>query len=175
MITEDNIKNSYYYKEIEKEYKGKSTKRNNVPYMNHINEGIQVLINIKASENVIAAFCLHPLFQDNKSLMTSLSNKSLINKINKEVLILLIEYRKAANYYSSRSKEVSAPRLSPIRGVNEMLLADKVQNYRDFKENQKPGINIKKERYDWLDDYFKKWEKALFSYFNLNIIDFLEK
>ena len=48
------------------------------------------------------------------------------------------------------------PAISPIEIVNKMLIADKLQNYKDFIFNRDKHITNSPER-EWLDEYFDKW------------------
>jgi hypothetical protein len=69
-----------------------------------------------------------------------------------------MEYRNIANAYLSDKIDTNWPlKLSPIFEVNEMLVADKVQNKKDFDTYHK-GTHA---RSDELTRYFDKWLTAL--------------
>ena len=73
-------------------------------------------------------------------------------------IALAMEYRSVANRYLSRMK-LRAPdkvELSPIDEVNTMLIADKVQNRRDFERYNKSHPRAKH-----LKLYFESWLSAL--------------
>jgi len=44
-------------------YEGKFAERSQVPYINHIDEGLVILNAINASDYAKAAYCLHPVVQ----------------------------------------------------------------------------------------------------------------
>ncbi len=138
-------------------YEGKSAKRSGVPYMNHINEGLIVLQDIDASLSAQEAYCVHPLYQEDGDFSKNILS---INDTNLEpfVLALAIEYRSVANEYLPY-KGVWKPeqiRLSPIKHVNDMLIADKVQNRKDFERNKEKYPNR-----DVLQKYFEAWLERL--------------
>jgi hypothetical protein len=120
--------------------------------MNHIDEGLYILDKIGASDIAKKAYCLHPIVQDDKSLK---ENKHLLNGINSDVIISVMEYRSVANgYLSNRDiNSLDEIRLSPLKEVNVMLIADKIQNRKDF-DLYHWG---KHERSYQLDQYFKNW------------------
>ncbi len=76
-----------------------------------------------------------------------------------------MEYRRVANSYLS-TKTVRKPtdiELSPIESVNQMLVADKVQNRKDFvaklyKSENRDSYDRASERYI---EYFDSWLAAL--------------
>ena len=80
-------------------------------------------------------------------------------QIYPEVLIAVMEYRSVANEYLSQReiKSIDEIRLSPLKDVNDMLIADKVQNYKDFEIYHKSTHARSKE----LDQYFKNWLRKL--------------
>lgn len=144
------------YRIISDFYVDKITKRSGVQLMNHIDEGLYILEKIGASDVSKKAYCLHPIVQDDESLN---NNKHLLNNINNEVIIASIEYRSVANEYLSNRviKSIDEIRLSPLKDVNDMLIADKIQNRKDF-DLYHLG---KHERSKELDEYFKNWFKRL--------------
>jgi hypothetical protein len=123
--------------------------------MNHIDEGLVVLKAIGAGEATKRAFCMHPLFQADEDLQ---ENYYMASFVEPHVLLLAMEYRNTANAYLSDKIDTDQPlKLSPILEVNEMLVADKVQNHKDFITYH-IGTH---PRSDALYRYFEKWLKAL--------------
>ena len=128
---------SWAYKEIEKRYKKRFAKRSGFPYMRHIDEGLIILLELGVTLSTLDAWCLHPLYQSDKELKRQLvwgtSAKRPWNASNLPE-ILAMEYRSVANAYLSNRKidEIKDIKLSSLDAVNLMLIADKVQNYKDF-------------------------------------------
>ncbi len=133
-------------------YKGLKAKRSGVFLMNHIDEGLYILEKIGASEISKKAYCLHPILQSDEAI---LENYTMLNNINTQVLIALIEYRSVANEYLSTRKinTINDIRLSPLKDVNDMLIADKIQNKKDFELYHKGTHNRTEE----LEVYFNNW------------------
>jgi hypothetical protein len=149
------------YKAISTLYGDKTTKRSGIKLMNHIDEGLYILEKIGASENAKRAYCMHPIAQDDNALL----GFYFWRKMNPdyasrhEVTINVMEYRSVANeYLSTRNiRSIDEIRLSPLKDVNDMLIADKIQNRKDF-ELYHLG---KHERSSELDSYFKNWLERL--------------
>jgi hypothetical protein len=157
--------------EIEDFYGNKTTKRSKVPLMNHINEGIKILEHYSMDIFTKRAYKLHPIYQNNEDL--SLNFRHLYDE-SPIVVMLVMEYRNIANaslsdiiernynvgglgggYYTYElRREIKT---SPINSVNAMLIADKVQNYKDFKQYHE-GTHPRSVE---LELYFKEWFKAL--------------
>lgn len=143
------------YELISNYYSNQVAKRSKIFLMNHIDEGIAILRKIKASESAIKAFCLHPLLQSDEDLKKNYPLKN----IDPNIVLLSMEYRSVANEYLSfrEVKSLKEIRLSPLREVNDMLVADKIQNYKDFLLYH----NNKHKRSEELNYYFKMWLKKL--------------
>lgn len=163
------IKNTLEYRLISNHYGDRVAKRSQVRLMNHIDEGLVVLDRISATDEAKRAFCLHPLFQADEDLK---ENWYMARYVDPHVLLLAIEYRSVANDFLSNKIESlqetieaygidglnpELVRLSPLFEVNEMLIADKVQNYKDFVTYHKATHDRTSE----LDDYFNIWLKRL--------------
>ena len=149
------IKNSVEYKLIAKHYGDRKAKRSGVPLINHIDEGLIILETLSAVESTKRAFCLHPLFQADEDLQ---ENYYMASFVDPHVLLLTMEYRNIANAYLSDKITTTQPlKLSPLWEVNEMLIADKVQNKKDFVTYHQ-GTHA---RSDELSRYFDKWLTAL--------------
>lgn len=151
------MKNTVEYKLISRHYGDRVAERSQVPLINHINEGLIILDAISATEDSKRAFCLHPLFQADYDLK---ENWYMASFVQPHVLLLTMEYRSIANAYLS--DKMDAPyeipiKLSPLFEVNEMLVADKVQNRKDFITYHK-GTHARSGQ---LDLYFKQWLDAL--------------
>jgi hypothetical protein len=157
------------YQLIEKEYGNQRAKRSKVLLMNHIDEGLWILEHIGASEAAKRAYCLHPLVQTDADLATNIDRVvEWQRNDDPRELILAMEYRNAANAWLSDKVWMEdglaphpvyeyPPKLSPLKEVNDMLIADKVQNYKDFLMYHK-GTH---RRSDQLDTYFQEWLKVL--------------
>lgn len=124
--------------------------------MNHIDEGLIVLDEIRASEFAKRGFCLHPLFQEDSALV---ANFSAAADLDPRTVLLAMEYRRVANNYLSHhpSRPPQEIELSPLKDVNDMLIADKVQNYKDFLIYHL-GTHPRSAR---LDQYFRQWLERL--------------
>lgn len=144
------------YELIKSYYGNKTAERSGVPYINHINEGIKILQKINAGEHAIRAYCLHPLLQHDKDLI---KNWLKLQEISPHIIVLTMEYRRVANNYLSTRKINSLDdiELSPLIEVNQMLLADKMQNRKDFL---KYHLNTH-PRADEIKQYFENWISKL--------------
>jgi hypothetical protein len=122
--------------------------------INHIHEGLLVLNWIGASDCAKQAFCLHPLLQANDDLLVHVDEPRFC-EVPPRALLLAMEYRSVANAYLSRRtiSDVQQIRLSPLEEVNQMLVADKVQNFKDFRAHHL-GTHPRSAE---LDAYFRKW------------------
>lgn len=124
------------YLEIGNFYKDKKAKRSGLPLMNHINEGINILRHMDASPSTIGAYCLHPMIQGDEGFI---DNFRILSQFRRDVIILLLEYRRAANPYLCKpyTDEWGQQEIGEAVGylmpeVKEMLIADKQQNQKDF-------------------------------------------
>ncbi len=143
------------YDAIKTFYGERTSKRSHVPLMNHINEGLAILTKIDASFDSKAAYCIHPLFQNDQDLMTV--GEQFIQRYGfRRTVFLAMEYRNIANRYLAKDTKILL-KLSPIKDVNDMLIADKIQNRKDFEIYHK-HCHKNAER---LDQYFKEWLNAL--------------
>lgn len=156
------------YKMISRHYGGETAKRSGVQLMNHIDEGLAVLEWIGASETAKRAYCLHPMLQSDDDLARHFNELAgtetrigiqTVTSCAPTVAIAATEYRSVANeYLSTRSIQgIDEIRLSPLKDVNDMLIADKIQNRKDF-ETYHHG---KHPRTEELDRYFRNWLERL--------------
>lgn len=137
-------------------YGNQKASRSGVHLMNHIDEGLYILEKIGASEIAKRAYALHPIIQSDEAL---LNNYDLLECVDTKVIISLMEYRSVANEYLSK-KEINSfddIRLSPLKDVNDMLIADKIQNKKDFELYHKGTHHRSNE----LSSYFDNWLRRL--------------
>ena len=145
------------YLAIERDYTTRTAKRSGVPLMRHIDEGLAVLQRIGAPETAMRAFCLHPLLQADADHAANLAQVTALTAPG--LLALTLEYRRVANATLSMRPIASAldiP-LSPMPEVNQMLVADKVQNRKDFLLHHLG----RHPRSVVLDRYFQLWLSRL--------------
>lgn len=155
------LKDTKEYRAISLFYGNERAKRSQVPLMNHINEGIEILVSINASENAIKAYMLHPIFQGD---LMWLANIQRCEEFDSYVMALVLEYRKCANSYLCKP-HTDNYKLSDLdyivgiisKDVRDMLYADKVQNHKDFNLYHK-GTH---ERSEQLTKYFDLWIEYL--------------
>jgi len=146
------------YAAIAAYYGTRTAQRSGVPLIQHIDEGLFVLDRIGASDAAKRAYCLHPLLQADAELAV---NHQRLAEFTDDtyVVMLAIEYRNIANATLS-TREIKAAAdiaLSPIPEVNAMLVADKIQNYKDFILHHRATH----PRSDALDRYFRRWLERL--------------
>jgi hypothetical protein len=148
------IEKSREYKAISEFYGNRRAKRSNLPLMNHIDEGLRLLDRINASENAKKAFCLHPIVQSDDDLQ---SNYQTLSWVNSDVILLVMEYRNKANAYLCKPETDHYTRdhmpTLPLLDVKHMLIADKVQNYKDFKIHH-AQTHARAKQYEI---YFNNW------------------
>jgi hypothetical protein len=146
------------YDAIAAYYGERAARRSRVPYIQHIDEGLLVLDQIFATEQAKRAFCLHPFVQEDADLA---ANHARLPELTDDphVIVLVMEYRHIANATLSHRTIASAADipLSPIPDVNAMLVADKVQNYKDFIFHHQATHPRSAE----LDRYFLCWLERL--------------
>lgn len=125
------------------------------------------------------AYCLHPLFQNDQELCLQGFAYSMRKTANAHAVMLTMEYRQRANAWLSDKVSVrmvpkfpaapgpieeeplyrldGLPDAGPIPEVVAMLVADKVQNFKDFVLHHQ-GKHTRSEE---LTRYFKTWVGAL--------------
>lgn len=152
--------------EIEEFYGNRTAKRSGVPLLNHIYEGLTILQELGAGWHAQRAYSIHPIYQSDEELKR---NHAHLTYEDRHVIKLVMEYRNIANaslssiVYRDYSADWNPLRLkhpiyiSPLDEVNQMLIADKVQNYKDFLIYHKSTH----ERSAELEFYFLSWLTAL--------------
>lgn len=145
----------FYFNLIYKYYGNKTAARSKVPLIAHIVEGVNVLKGINASDEAIKAFMIHPIFQSDEVI----GKYEYIHAIDPHIMMLVMEYRSIANLCLPKQniKYSMEIKLSKLKDVNDMLIADKVQNYKDFLAYHKSSH----EKSNELNNYFYLWLKRL--------------
>lgn len=160
------IFDSVEYQMVESFYGDERAKRSGVLKMNHIDEGVYIMTKLGASDKAMKAFCLHPLLQQDEEMAVYFERCTLT--CNSLAVMLALEYRNVANgWLSDKVWQTdglapgvtwdTGPKLSPLPSVNAMLIADKIQNYKDFLIYHAG----KHARSDELDAYFRQWLHVL--------------
>lgn len=154
----------YEYKLISSFYGDRVAERSGVRLMNHIDEGLDILDEHGATTSAKAAFCLHPLLQGDAEYTMFLDKIANDPKVNSAALVLALDYRRAANAYLCKPatdawgipeiSEAVGPLLEPLR---HMLIADKIQNQKDFLLYHQ-GTHPRSEQ---LTKYFENWLEYL--------------
>lgn len=152
------------YAAIQEHYGTRRAERSQVMLMEHINQGLRILQAIGADYATQCAYCLHPLFQNDAELLSTGVGYAHYSK-NPYSIMLVMEYRQQANAWLSDKVRSSAgaiyhdgePHPGPLFEVKNMLIADKVQNYKDFLLHH----FTTHERAQELDFYFMRWLKVL--------------
>lgn len=135
---------------IKRMYGTRTTKRSGVPLMNHITEGVKIMEDRGFYSLSIRAFIVHPLFQRDDDLLAWGAGE---NELSHSVIILAMEYRRVANSWLSHKPKPQPIEWGPFEPyLREMLIADKLQNYKDFLL-----YHQNHERYKILNQYFLDW------------------
>lgn len=142
------------YKLISEYYGQKTAKRSGIKLINHIDEGIEILKSINSSQDVIDAYCLHPILQSDEEFVKNLNFN--FEGISAKVLLLTMEYRRVANSYLSKDSINSFVGFTTPE-IKQMLYADKVQNEKDFALYHEGKHDRSKE----LREYFNNWLNIL--------------
>lgn len=151
-----NVHNTPEYKSVLRFYKDgqERASRSGVLKMNHINEGLTILDNIGACEYTKRAWCLHPTIQMDNDIT---SYREFVLFCSPLSVLLATEYRAVANAYLCRPETDNytlndLPKIA-LPEVKHMLIADKVQNYKDFLIYHVETH----QRSSQLDAYFITW------------------
>lgn len=145
------------YKAIELVYRDRRAKRSGQLYMQHIDEGLRILRHLGAGTDTEQAFCLHPLFQADEDLAQTMQNIDL-SRFSSRAVALAMEYRHFANAYLAKRQITSLDdiQMSPLEQVRQMLIADKIQNFKDIQL-----YNYNHQNFAGLTRYFVNWHDKL--------------
>jgi len=162
------VSQSYHYLAVKLMYGDNVAERSQVPLINHINEGLIILEDIGASIEAMKAYCMHPLFQDTDKMLIDGVVFSTMYPVGALPLLYVMEYRRVANSCLPKHIKETRQGLMPLTiklpdltdtfpSVAQMLIADKVQNRKDFEIHHKETHKDS----EVLDFYFKRWLGAL--------------
>lgn len=151
----ERLRSTVEYRAIAGHYGNRRAERSGVSYLDHIEQGMAVMLSIGAPVEAILAYCLHPLCQSDADLATF--DPPVAS--TPTVLMYVMEYRNVANRFLSFhfQKDTRDATPSPIVAVNQMLIADKVQNRKDFEIYHALSHP---NRYR-LHGYFTRWLRVL--------------
>lgn len=157
------ISGSPAYTALERRYGDTIAERSGLSWMNHIDEGLRILHRwLGAPQQTQQAWCLHPLVQGDDDLRRSWAD-GLLDNFDPAVVALALEYRNVANAFLSHMDDhpgfTDPARVtrSPLPGVDAMLVADKLQNCKDFRRHHATTH----PRAPKLAHYFENWLTAL--------------
>lgn len=151
------------YLAVERRHGDVVAERSGVFWMNHVDEGLRVLHRwLGASARAQQAWCLHPITQGDEDLRRSHDEGALAG-FEAGVVTLALEYRNIANAFLSNMEGHAGfedPRRivrSPLAEVDLLLVADKLQNCKDFRRWHAASH----PRAARLGRYFTQWLAAL--------------
>lgn len=152
-----NIYDTQEYADIVVYYGQLRAKRSGVKLINHINEGLELLEHLDAHIDAKKAFCLHPIFQNDTDFLL---NYGRIFEYSRPVISLVMEYRNKANSYLcvEQTDDYNVATINHCIGslhpqVRLMLIADKIQNKKDF-DIYHLGTHSRSTK---LSNYFHNW------------------
>lgn len=153
-----NLNKSSAYELIETYYGDTKSSRGDQYYMNHIDEGLYILEQLKADQETKDAWCLHPIVQSDAALRDAVTLS--FEGISSKAMMYAMEYRwRANNHLSFHAPKV--PEYIELLPVRQMLIADKIQNCKDFELYLRGRPNVPNS--ERLYDYFhKEWFKSLY-------------
>ena len=138
-------------------------KRSGVPKINHIDEGLFILEELQADLVTMRAWCLHPILQMDDDIAKAISPEYFpeLWAFDWPAVALAVEYRHCANAYLCRPETDGfdmhdLPNIA-LHQVHNMLIADKVQNRKDFMTYHYGSH----DRSEQLNNYFVLWLRYL--------------
>lgn len=164
-------------------YGERRAERSQVPLIHHIHEGRAIIKALGRKlpngtsfslYHAVHAYTLHPLFQNDAELMTfglDYARQAEAENLSPTNIMLAMEYRARANAWLSDRvymanfndggpgilQRTGKPDAGPIPEVHAMLIADKVQNRKDFLRHHE-GTHARSAE---LNLYFQMWLEHL--------------
>lgn len=128
------------FQRISRHYGATAAQRTKLPWINHIVEGVVLIHQLGGRIGAADAFCWHPLIQSDTTYLETLVEMRRHYNLNTngEVLVNVLGYRDAANrWLRGVVNKDNQPKKHPLESVNVMLMADKIQNRKDFEANER--------------------------------------
>lgn len=148
------------YAMLRKFYGDRQAQRSGVPLINHIREGVTVMGFISAEFSAKLGYVLHPMLQSFEDLMNQHRLVTCDRNISSRSVLYAMEYRRAANAYLCTTKtdgwklgDIVNATGTLLPQVRDMLIADKVQNFKDFTIHHH-GTHARSAQ---LNAYFNNW------------------
>jgi len=179
-VKEPGLYDTSEYSLVEQMYASNRAKRSQVFLMNHIDEGLVLLDMIGASDEARRGYCLHPLLQNDVDLQANFDN--VAESTSPRTIALAMDYRSFANAWLSDKVTINSdglmpyyelngkPTPGPLSEVRDMLIADKVQNYKDFilyhRTTHPRRLNLERYFHEWIialgvANQFDRWYREL--------------
>lgn len=145
-------------------YGGKTAERSGVPLINHIREGVHLMGYIGADLGSRLGYVLHPMLQAYDDLQRNYLRVASEPSVSVSAVVFAMEYRRAANAYLCKPStdfwtvgDIVTATETLLPQVRDMLIADKVQNFKDFTLHHY-GTHPRSEQ---LNRYFNMWFRRL--------------
>lgn len=141
-------------------YGNRTAERSGLPLTNHIVEGLKILNLLLPPDDdttvAHCAWCIHPIIQGDAEFHKEMRSRRLANA-DPWAIMLATEYRNFANSYLSTHRKPQMKylqrRIRATRFMRELLIADKIQNKKDFYAQPKGTY----ENQYTLIYYFEVW------------------
>jgi len=134
------------------------SRRSQQSHFIHVRQGIEILRAMKSSYAAQRAFAIHPLLQDKEKLDFY---RFRMENCSVHAVVLAMEFCALATAGKRPHNPLGKtwmPAVSNVHEVNDMLIADKIQNWVSYKKyhNLYPDLDKKQ-----MIAYFNKWFDAL--------------
>ncbi len=155
-------------------HKGQVRKVNGAPYVSHLFDVAEILLNAKASENLVIAGILHDIIED-----TSFTDKDILalfpSPKGQDILRIILadnESDKSASWIERKTETITYAQNSDDEEGLLLICADKISNLSSLVENMEIGgemvwkyFNSSKEKQIWYyESLFKVFETKLAHY-----------
>lgn len=155
-------------------HKGQVRKVNDSPYVSHLFDVAEILLNVQASENLVIAGILHDIIED-----TAYSDKDILalfpSPKGQEILRIILadnESDKSASWVERKTETITYAQNADDEEGLLLICADKISNLSSLVENMEicgemvwKYFNSPKDKQIWYyESLFKVFEKKLAHY-----------